>query len=250
MDLILATLAGILVFPICLGLFQIYVWKPINVTAHRKVAKLCGIVTLIISNTCSAFAFVLTEMLLNGNKRGVFVCKSRLETVFNFFIYTVLALISFRLLGGRLRNLCPSHILHAGAFANEDLPLPETTVVSKSHMMKLKALREKHGCHICGKRGNKIEKFISVLKSLLLRIPNEKIPKEDPLFMLTEYPQCKSCSRLEISKTLPTYSNDVLKNKCAIITHATRLRLFKLWVPFPILFQYGFLQNALQKISF
>ncbi|XP_077975108.1 uncharacterized protein LOC144431167 [Styela clava] len=263
-ELLLSSFAGMATFPTILGLMQNFVWKPIRVTANKKIAPLCGAFSLTVASACAATSFVIVEKHINARELDYFLGKDEKETFFNTCSYAAFTIIVFKLFGGRLKSLCPSHILHPGAFAVEHVALSTLTArVTKTHLSKIQLLGERHGCHTCGKRYNRFESTASKLWKKLFgsssRVKVDYFADHNPPVALAEqylkrnksivgklYPQCKSCSYFQASQVRLHQANQ-LKSSNAIITHATRMRLFKLWIPFPVFLQYGLLQIALHR---
>lgn len=263
-ELILPSFAGILTFPTVLGLMQNYVWKSVNLTAHKRLAPVGGMVSLIAASSFAAVAFALTECSLCGSPKSLLIFTDTNVAAANITSYGLLCVFAFKMFGGRLRNLCPSHILHPGSYAVKSVPLPTlTSAVSKARLGKIQKIGEQYGCHTCGKRYNVLDAFASFFNRYFRnRIPHVGVnyfgDHSPPVALAEHYPkryasvtgkllpQCKNCSYFQASQ-VRLYLADKLPTGHGVVTHASRFKLHKLWMPFPVLIQYGLIAQLIAQ---
>lgn len=254
LEVLLSSLTGMVTFPTILGIMH-HVWKPLGVAAHMKVAPLCGGISLLAASSLSALSFTQVRNSISKPKSPLIYERVDQEMLANVAAYTLLCLVTFKVFSGRLRALCPSHILSPGSFANKHVSIPTAVSrVTKSQQTKIQLLGAKYGCHTCGKRFNPW--FSSLVKAWKKsRITVDYFADHSPPVAIAAkclsenmyiqgklYPQCKSCSYFQASQ-VRVFQNKLnyQERYSGMVTHAFRLRMYKLWIPWPILFQFGYI---------
>ena len=239
---IMATLCGMFIFYITLAFIQL-ICKKFKVQAHHSNTNYLGYLFVFLSSFNSTITSIL---ILQIEKPSL-----QIFTINHMLLFILLSFITFFIFGGRSKYLFPSSLLHEGAFVNEKLDQKD---YSKRVTQKQKKLIQiygyKYGCHSCGILYNKT--ILDLLKhyqqyrgKTLNRSayfadhsPPQAIARKNQLNSGFLLPQCQSCSYQQSScvKKSVHHGNWEATNSSHIITHITRLRLFKIWVPWPVLF--------------
>eukprot|EP00057_Strongylocentrotus_purpuratus_P006820 XP_011661294.1 PREDICTED: LOW QUALITY PROTEIN: uncharacterized protein LOC105436927 [Strongylocentrotus purpuratus] len=234
---------GCIVFPLCLGVFQIGVFKPLLVTSSHVLSPAFGLCSVAVSGIATSVAVLATYSNCNVSEyRGLDVRFSDLVC------YGVGSAAIFKLLRGKFASVLPSTILKPGAFAQRGIPATKN-YASSGKKATLAAIGSRHGCHTCGKRRT-AKSFIADHQ------PPLSLPKRtDILHTLSKffrphqsdyrfYPHCPSCSRVQMTylgamanqrTTSLTKGRVVRMDLNHIVTHATSLRLYHLYLPFPVI---------------
>lgn len=245
-------LAGATTFPVVLAGNQA-VLKRIRVAAHHPVAPLFGLLSACLGGAGASAAFIVahdaagppapvlprttaraaagSEVLpelgptfarfsdgLLGNVRlRVGLTDS---APFECAVHGLAAAFGVWLLGGRFRALCPSSIMHVGAFADRAKSIPAKRFVHATKNMKEKLhwVGRRQGCHTCGRRGIR-RKYIADHQ------PPSKFAVETPQRF---YPQCTPCSGQQggLASRLATADSELM-----LFTHGASLRAYHLWLP-------------------
>lgn len=263
-ELILPSMAGMITFPAVLGVMQNYVWKTTNVTANKRFAAVGGTLSLLTAAACSAVSYAFVEQFVCTTPKSHLIFVNENATVAMITSYGLLCIFTFKLFGGRMKSLCPSHILHPGSYAVKPVPLPTLAApVTKHRLTKVQKIGEIYGCHTCGKRYNFGDAFITYVKRRFFGYANRVHvdyfgDHNPPVSLVGEYlkknsstkgqlfPQCKKCSYFQASQVRLHLAGKPLAHQ-GIVTHATRIKLHKLWIPYPILLQYGLIAQLIQQ---
>lgn len=123
------------------------------------------------------------------------------------------ALVQFWVLGGRGWRLAPSCLRHPGAFSRTSVPAKGAGYASEAQRAVLKEMGQRHGCHTCGTRRAALYHGDHMPPNHLAK------PGQTQRF----YPQCVTCSNMQ--------GGTMLHARAPRVSHATRLRLYHLWLP-------------------
>ncbi|XP_028405126.1 uncharacterized protein LOC114527625 [Dendronephthya gigantea] len=238
-EILAAMAVGAMSFPFALGFMQSFVFKPVRVSCKlpQGMVLVCGAASVTLSGIFASSTFVLS---CEGLKKSKLLAnehhapEKRFKLEFDkkdehIFMWGAGSLVIFNLLGGKLRQVVPSHLFHPGAFARVSVPASGKSYAKSSAKRKIYLLGRRYGCHSCGKRSHK--KFIAD------HIPPNKLVKfyQSQVF----YPQCKTCSQ----KQGGVLSS--INGSGAIQTHATTLRTYHLWLPIPL--GFAVVKKALEE---
>ncbi|XP_041484342.1 uncharacterized protein LOC121430967 [Lytechinus variegatus] len=232
---------GCIVFPLCLGVFQIGVFKPLSVTSSHLLAPAIGLGSVALSGIASSITVFTAYSNYN-------VSESReLDVRFTDLVcYGLGSAAIFKLLRGKFSSVLPSTILKPGAFARRGIPATKN-YASSGKKATLAAIGSRHGCHTCGKRWTAKSFIADHQPPLSLPKRTDIIHTLSKLFRPHEpeyrfYPHCPSCSRVQMTY-LGAMANqrttDLTKGRIVrmdfnhIVTHATSLRLYHLYLPLP-----------------
>lgn len=135
-DTVLPSALGGMAFPLCLGVLQKGLFRPLRITSNlRIIGSVCGGVSVIIAGTTASLVFLSSVLLLKEIKLGSM--KTLTEKLHSLMpnktitiavsskdipICGVVSLVVFKLLGGRFRSVLPSSLIHPGAFARRSIP--------------------------------------------------------------------------------------------------------------------------------
>ena len=251
---ILPSLCGIIAFPTTIGLFQHFVWKKLHIAAHAPYARFCGAVTVCVSSLIANYSF---KSIISMQDHSINLFISHKDVL----VSSLLSIGQFYILTRSFKVVLPSHLLHVGAFARQGIPLkPELHFQSVTHAqsLRIQELGYQYGCHSCGKKHTKIANLIKNSRVLtwIRKPPHMKVdyigdhqpPKalvanqDVSSFKGSLYPQCKSCSQLQASR-VRLANGSVKKDSDAIVTHSLRFKIWKIFIPWLIVFdvvQYAF----------
>ncbi|XP_044181512.1 uncharacterized protein LOC122962460 [Acropora millepora] len=193
-DAAVSTAVGGMTFPLCLGLLQRGIFRPLRMTSNiRILSSLCGSMSIVVAGSTSSLAFLTSIFLVKEIKRIPWKAnaeKNLHRTVpvaissGEIPIYGVSSLVVFKLLAGRFKSVLPSSLIHPGAFARRSLPAKGKNYASSGVKTKLALMGRLYGCHSCGKRWRTL--FVGD------HIPPNMIVKKGQEQRF--YPQCRSCS--------------------------------------------------------
>lgn len=264
---------GMIAFPSMLGLMQ-YFWKLTRISAHSKFAPVCGFLSLSVSSYTASLTTMIVQTAIQGQDENMQIFEK--ETLQHVVFSSCLSLVTFYLLRGKLRNLGPSHIFQPGAFAVEKIPLLSINTLATHNDRKLiQEFGRRYGCHTCGQSyppcWYDIRKFFKNTirghpKTASVNYISDHVPPQaladkplKPMLKMRNknqlgalYPQCETCSLKQAHK-VKSYLNGKYsyRSSAYIFTHVTSVRLHKLWIPWPLLIQSGFFNDAmLQLIQF
>ena len=118
-----SALAGI-TFPLCLGVLQTGLFRPLRVTSNRWfIGPVCGCISLFISGSAASLVFLSNVLLLKEIKGS---SMKRLTEKLHSWVpnRTVEIAVCSRDIPicGRFRSVLPSSLIHAGAFARRYIP--------------------------------------------------------------------------------------------------------------------------------
>ncbi|EDO46360.1 predicted protein [Nematostella vectensis] len=228
-DIVEASVLSAASFPLCLGVIQNTVFRPLRLTSHiRILAPACGAISVAVSGAISSLVFITyTEKSKDAKDRYFESHKSQFDSYFRTIRYSyspmdiavcvVGSLFVFKTLGGRFRSVLPSSLLHAGAFAKVSLPAVSKLYASDTTKRKLVKLGKRYGCHTCGRK--RWQTFVGD------HIPPNKLLK--PGKTQRFYPQCTNCSNKQ-GAALST--NSKMRR---IKTHGLTLKVYHVWLPLP-----------------
>uniref|UniRef100_A0A061S4S6 Uncharacterized protein n=1 Tax=Tetraselmis sp. GSL018 TaxID=582737 RepID=A0A061S4S6_9CHLO len=74
----------------------------------------------------------------------------------NLFVDAALGLTFYKVLGGRFRNVLPSHLARPGAFAFQSILAPGARYCTPAQKNELRRMFHRDGCHTCGTRRGKV----------------------------------------------------------------------------------------------
>ena len=135
-DAALSSALGGITFPLCLGVLQTGLFRPLRVISNRWfIGPVCGCISLFISGSTASLVFLSNVLLLKEIKGSsikrlteklhswapnrtveIAICSRDIP------ICGVCSLAVFKLLGGRFRSVLPSSLIHPGAFARRYIP--------------------------------------------------------------------------------------------------------------------------------
>lgn len=155
-DAAVSTAVGGMTFPLCLGLLQRGIFRPLRMTSNiRILSSLCGSMSIVVAGSTSSLAFLTSIFLLKEIKRIPWKTnaeKNLHRTVpvaissGEIPIYGVSSLVVFKLLAGRFKSVLPSSLIHPGAFARRSLPAKGKNYASSGVKTKLALMGESlHG---------------------------------------------------------------------------------------------------------
>ena len=153
-EILAGTTVGAITFPVALGLAQNFVFKPIQITCKlpRAIVSVCGGTSIILSGICASITFVLSCENLKKYKL-LSKCDNTTEKRFklefsraegHILIWGAGTLAVFKVFGGKLRHVVPSHLFHPGAFAKSSVPASGKNYAGLSAKRKLNLLGEFH----------------------------------------------------------------------------------------------------------
>ncbi|DBA04176.1 TPA: hypothetical protein N0F65_004284 [Lagenidium giganteum] len=136
-------------------------------------------------------------------------------------IYMVMGVICFKMLGGRMRSIAPSHYANLGAFHLKKASLPATEAYANSaESMVIQEFGRLFGCHTCGvKRNIKFHADHMPPKAFAKRANESFVRKlfgQKVAFRF--YPQCAPCSNKQ--------AHVVKFQQQKLRTHFSSLRLY------------------------
>ena len=153
-DILAATTVGAVSFPFALGFMQSFVFKPLRISCKlpNPIVSLAGGTSIMLSGIFASDVFVLScESLRKSTLLSV--TDNTSEKPFNFefkktqediFTYGAGSLIVFKIFGGKLRQVVPSHLFYPGAFAKMSVPAKGKNYAGSSAKRKLNILGESH----------------------------------------------------------------------------------------------------------
>ena len=143
-------------------------------------------------------------------------------------VYGISGLLSYRILGGRLRYTCPSDLYRTGTYMKVTLPaIRGNEYADKSQKLLLQQYGRTYGCHHCGVRWGRYLSKISDRRYwggyIGDHIPPNKYSTSNTkqLFL----PQCTTCSSKQ--------SSSVRDDKRRLVLPRS-LRLYNLYLPIPL----------------
>lgn len=243
---IIAAACGMITFPATIGLFQHIFWKQLNLGAHHRIAPLCGFLTVGTGSFLSCFVV----STVHDAFLGVYPMVSL--TIQDVVTFTMLSVTQYYLLSKRFSRPLPSHVLKPGAFAQKCVVLHDYNVkVSESQKRQIQYIGRSHGCHTCGKV---YSPFYYLYKIGLSRLWPNNFKMRAPYYADHSppvalafakgkgsangvlYPQCQSCSNLQSTCVRAVLaSNTSSLPKRGFVTHAIRFKMWKIWLPWPLL---------------
>lgn len=215
-------------FPASLAVGQRCVARPLRICAHQRIAgTIYGFIAVAGAGAAATYTFATiaeAKIDLVGRTPGGWAqdtesidCTSRSAGQpwwQEAFVAGAFAVVGFKMLGGRLRSVSPSHIWHPGAFARQSVPAAGAAYATPSQKSKVVEIGKRFGCHHCGTRrgvGSWVADHMP---------PNARVARwrQSQAF----YPQCSSCSSSQ--------GGSVSSGTPIRICH-TSLRLYHLWLP-------------------
>ncbi|XP_078688447.1 uncharacterized protein LOC144920261 [Branchiostoma floridae x Branchiostoma belcheri] len=242
-------LVGITAFPLSLGAIQHLCFAPLRLTCNRICAPLAGLGAVAAAGLVATFSHSslrkwqgYTDVL--SSEQALVVAPSTV----------VLTCVTFKLLGGRFRNVLPSHLLHPGAFSKKAVPA-SLKYASQNKKVHIQQLGRKFGCHSCGSKfGGLKTSYGKVFQKLKLKekigilLGGRFIADHQPPLAVYEtalkrkrvakysspafYPQCQRCSSCQ-RLYLGAVSRGRPEPFSPVVTHVSSLRLYHLWLPWP-----------------
>ena len=151
-DAALSTAVGGMTFPLCLGLLQRGIFRPLRMTSNiRILSSLCGSMSVVIAGSTSSLAFLTSIFLLKEIKRTPREANAEkhlhrtVPTAISskeIPLYGVSSLVVFKLLAGRFKSVLPSSLIHPGAFARRSIPAKGKNYASTGVKSKLALMGE------------------------------------------------------------------------------------------------------------
>ena len=162
-EILAVTTVGAISFPFALGFMQNLVFKPLRISCKlpNTIVTLCGGISIILSGICASDVFVLSCERFKKS-RLLSTTDNTTEKRFNFeltktedniFIYGAGSLLVFKIFGGKLRQVVPSHLFYPGAFAKMSVPAPGKNYAGVSAKEKLNILGERVWINLIQTRG-------------------------------------------------------------------------------------------------
>ena len=152
-DVALSSGLGIMTFPLCLGVLQTGVFRPLRMTSNiRVIGSFCGGISVLISGGAASLAFLYSTVMLKqvkDNSVKVFVekflsfvpverCSFDISVCSkDITLYGFASLFAFKLLGRKFRSVLPNNLICPGAFAKRDIP-------AKGQNYASNAVKQKH----------------------------------------------------------------------------------------------------------
>ncbi|XP_078608505.1 uncharacterized protein LOC144880275 isoform X2 [Branchiostoma floridae x Branchiostoma japonicum] len=242
--------AGLSAFPLSLGAIQHLCFAPLRLTCSRLFAPLTGI------SAVATAGLVATSVYIGIRKFQGYELDVSLSEQAWIVAPTTVALTcgTFKLLGGRFKNVLPSHLLHPGAFGKKALPA-SLKYANQTQKVHIQQLGRKYGCHSCGaKFGGLKTSYGKVFQKMKLKekigiiVGGRFIADHQPPLAVYEaafrgnkrakysspafYPQCQKCSSQQ-RLYLGAVSRGRAEPFSPVVTHASSLRLYHLWLPWP-----------------
>ena len=151
-DILAATTVGAISFPFALGFMQSFVLKPLRISCKlpNAIVSSVGGMSIVASGIFASDVFVLSCESLRKSALlsvGDNTADRRFNLEFNkteenVFVYGVGSLLVFKIFGGKMRQVVPSHLFHPGAFAKMSVPAPGKNYAGLSAKRKLNILGE------------------------------------------------------------------------------------------------------------
>ena len=155
-DAVLATALSGITFPLCLGILQTGLFRPLRITSNRRfIGSAFGTVSLLVSGSTASAVFlssivlfkeikgsslrILTEKLhsfMPNTTVDVEVCSRDIP------LCGVASLVVYKIFGGRFRSVLPSSLIHPGAFAKRYIPAKGKRYASDGVKRKLALMGE------------------------------------------------------------------------------------------------------------
>ena len=155
-DAVLATALSGITFPLCLGILQTGLFRPLRITSNRRfIGSAFGTVSLLVSGSTASAVFlssivlfkeikgsslrILTEKLhsfMPNTTVDVEVCSRDIP------LCGVASLVVYKIFGGRFRSVLPSSLIHPGAFAKRYIPAKGKRYASDGVKRKLALMDE------------------------------------------------------------------------------------------------------------
>ena len=169
-DAVLPSTLGGITFPLCLGVLQKGLFRPLRITSNlRIIGSICGGISVIIAGTTASIVFLSSVLLLKEIKlSSVKTLTQKLHSLMpnktiaiavsskDIPVCGVTSLVVFKLLGGRVRSVLPSNLMHPGAFARRSIPAKGKKYASDGVKNKLALLGE--SLEIVGKISSNLRK--------------------------------------------------------------------------------------------
>eukprot|EP00041_Stephanoeca_diplocostata_P010731 m.171127 g.171127 ORF g.171127 m.171127 type:complete len:415 (+) comp18277_c0_seq18:144-1388(+) len=221
---------GALIFPGTLYVGHL-VMRALSIAAHTPLAPVAGACAAATAGVAASAGYTTTYSLLNNRQSG-----SRLYSDNGIWhnedllVFAASGAIGFWMLGGRFRSLCPSSILHPGAFATDSLPARRFVHATPNQKVEIDAIGAASGCHSCGKR--------PLLRNLLRRRTRYIADHQPPSKFATAksvvrfFPHCQRCSSKQggLASSAKGRWDSTL-----VLNHPTCIRWAHLWIPLGVL---------------
>ena len=153
-DILAATTVGAISFPFALSFMQSFVFKPLRISCKLPsvIVSTFGGMSVIASGIFASDVFVLSceslrKSALSSARDSTSERRFNLDfnkTEENMLIYGAGTLIVFKIFGGKLRQVVPSHLYYPGAFAKISVPAAGKNYAGSSAKRKLNILGERH----------------------------------------------------------------------------------------------------------
>ncbi|XP_033120369.1 uncharacterized protein LOC117119644 [Anneissia japonica] len=238
---------GAFVFPVSLGLIQHTVFRILAITNGSIFASALGLAAVGMSGCAASVA--LTEASDRLRERAYFSWRepsysalpkpyslNNHEDLKLLTVYFIGTVVVFKACRGRFSSVLPSSVKHPGAFANVGI-VGSHRYAHKSQRVKIMQMGRKLGCHTCGRKWFS-KSFIADHQPPLALSHNNRGKKylfgvlRYPKTQQKLYPQCKKCS-LKQQKHIQSP-----KNYSAVVTHASSLRIYHLFLPLPYIWAF------------
>lgn len=155
-DAVLATALSGITFPLCLGVLQTGLFRPLRITSNRRfIGSAFGTVSLLVSGSTASAVFLSSIVLFKEIKGSSFrILTEKLHSLIpnttvdvavcsrDIPLCGVASLVVYKILGGRLRSVLPSSLIHPGAFAKRFIPAKGKRYASDGVKRKLALMGE------------------------------------------------------------------------------------------------------------
>lgn len=224
---------GAVVFPTALAINQT-VLKQLRIGAHIPVVSTsCGFISAVSAGMVASAAYVVAHDAIDVLheptwRENLRIPRMRVgltdSAAVEYAVHGLTAAGVVWILGGRFKSLCPSSIMHVGAYGDvrHSLPARRFIKATSSQRTKISQIGSRIGCHTCGKRGFRA-RYISDHQP-----PSKFAHSGQQRF----YPHCSACSNKQgglsaqsASKTVPPIH---------LIHHGLSLRGYHTWLPLSV----------------
>ena len=153
-DAVLATALSGITFPLCLGILQTGLFRPLRITSNRRfIGSAFGTVSLLVSGSTASAVFLSSIVLfkeIKGSSLRIlteklhsFMPNTTVDVAVCYIpLCGVASLVVYKIFGGRFRSVLPSSLIHPGAFAKRYIPAKGKRYASDGVKRKLALMDE------------------------------------------------------------------------------------------------------------
>jgi len=237
-ELVGSGVVGLLAFPSFLGASQ-YAFKGLGVSCAPGLrSSLLGLASVTVASCGASLAAIKTISVLQRYQSSQ--CRGTRATNTDVLVSAACGVVLFRALGGRFSSVLPSNLMKPGAFAVEGIPaIREMEPACRSEKNLIQFFGERHGCHTCGRQQRGV-KFIADHQPPTKLFSKHQGGKSKGASLMFQwlYPHCTRCSSTQGGLLSGQDGMAAAWKVKAIVTHATVLRPYHLFLPFPFAVAY------------